>query len=84
MSKYALKPFHGVSEGKLFSEFMQSTCTGKAQELLGSFEKHRLRMTTNNQCNQCIAKNILLNSHLILVYEAETEFKTNHCVSSAG
>lgn len=40
--------------------------------------------TTNNQCNQCTAKNILLNSHLIRVHEAEAVFKINHSVSSAG
>lgn len=42
-----------------------SRAFGQILEALGEND------STSNQCNQCTTKNILLNSHLILVHEAE-------------
>lgn len=72
-----------MSEGSFF----QSLCKVLAQVTEGSRASGQLleaQAENHRTNNQCTAKNILLNSHLILAHEAEAVFKTNHCVSSAG
>lgn len=64
-----------------------SLCKVLAQVTEGSRASGQLleaQAENDSTNNQCTARNILLNSHLILVHEAEAVFKTNHCVSSAG